>query len=282
MELTVKALLETAAAEIGYREKNTNAQLDDPAANPGNKNWTKYARDLHDAGYYNGNKNGYAWCDVFVDWCFFAACGCDAKKAQAVQCQTGSLGAGCRHSARYYRKAERFSTEPMAGDQIFFGEEEAEQHTGIVEAVEDGVIHVIEGNVKNQVVRKKYSRASKKIVGYGHPHFDPEPEARPQEESREKLYVVVKGDTLSHIAKSYGTTVRLLAAYNGIENPDLIYPDQHIRIPNAAALQKDTDTMAKEVIQGKWGNGAERKKRLSDAGYDYAAIQKRVNERMRS
>lgn len=41
---------------------------------------------------------------------------------------------------------------------------------------------------------------------------------------------------------------------------------------------KTVDDIAKEVIAGKWGNGADRKKRLTDAGYDYNAIQKRVNE----
>ena len=41
---------------------------------------------------------------------------------------------------------------------------------------------------------------------------------------------------------------------------------------------KSIDTLAREVIRGDWGNGAERKQRLSAAGYDYAAVQQRVNE----
>ena len=41
---------------------------------------------------------------------------------------------------------------------------------------------------------------------------------------------------------------------------------------------KSIDTLAKEVIRGDWGNGAEGKQRLTAAGYDYAAVQKRVNE----
>ena len=41
---------------------------------------------------------------------------------------------------------------------------------------------------------------------------------------------------------------------------------------------KSVDELAREVIAGKWGNGATRKNRLTDAGYDYKAIQKRVNE----
>lgn len=41
---------------------------------------------------------------------------------------------------------------------------------------------------------------------------------------------------------------------------------------------KTIDEIAREVIKGKWGNGADRKKRLTAAGYNYNAVQKRVNE----
>ena len=41
---------------------------------------------------------------------------------------------------------------------------------------------------------------------------------------------------------------------------------------------KTTDALAYEVIQGDWGNGEERKERLEAAGYDYDAVQQRVNE----
>ena len=41
---------------------------------------------------------------------------------------------------------------------------------------------------------------------------------------------------------------------------------------------KPIDEVAREVIRGEWGNGAERKRRLTEAGYDYSAIQARVNE----
>lgn len=46
----------------------------------------------------------------------------------------------------------------------------------------------------------------------------------------------------------------------------------------AAPAAKTIDELAREVISGKWGNGAERKEKLTAAGYDYAAIQKRVTE----
>lgn len=40
--------------------------------------------------------------------------------------------------------------------------------------------------------------------------------------------------------------------------------------------KKSNTEIAKEVIAGKWGNGAERKQKLEAAGYDYAAVQKEV------
>ena len=41
---------------------------------------------------------------------------------------------------------------------------------------------------------------------------------------------------------------------------------------------KSVEEIAKEVIQGKWGNGDARKKALTDAGYDYTAVQAKVNQ----
>ena len=38
------------------------------------------------------------------------------------------------------------------------------------------------------------------------------------------------------------------------------------------------DTIAAEVIQGDWGNGEERRARLEQAGYDFDAVQARVNK----
>lgn len=40
----------------------------------------------------------------------------------------------------------------------------------------------------------------------------------------------------------------------------------------------DIETIAAEVIQGDWGNGEERRERLEQAGYDYDAVQARVND----
>ena len=41
---------------------------------------------------------------------------------------------------------------------------------------------------------------------------------------------------------------------------------------------KTVDELAREVIDGKWGTGANRKRRLEQAGYNYREVQNRVNE----
>ena len=46
----------------------------------------------------------------------------------------------------------------------------------------------------------------------------------------------------------------------------------------SAPAKKTVDEIAREVIAGKWGNGADRKNRLEAAGYDYNAVQNRVNQ----
>lgn len=45
--------------------------------------------------------------------------------------------------------------------------------------------------------------------------------------------------------------------------------------------KKSNETIANEVIQGKWGNGADRKSKLQAAGYDYNTIQAIVNRKLK-
>ena len=48
--------------------------------------------------------------------------------------------------------------------------------------------------------------------------------------------------------------------------------------PAATPAKKTVDQIAREVIQGKWGNGATRREKLEAAGYNYSDVQDRVNE----
>lgn len=180
MYYTASDLVTIARAEIGYLEKKSNANLDSKTGNAGSKNYTKYARDLHEAGYYQANKNGYEWCEVFNDWCHWIASDKDARLAQEVICQTGLYGAGCTWSAKCYRDAGRWFTAPQVGDQAYFGTKGNEYHTGIVSKVEGGKVYIIEGNTSGAsgvvsngggVCEKSYSLTNSKIVGYGRPRY---------------------------------------------------------------------------------------------------------------
>lgn len=99
----------------------------------------------------------------------------------------------------------------------------------------------------------------------------------------ETVFIDTKGDRDKVIyasgqeqcAKAIATAV---AKYYGLklkETPKPAPAPSPKPAPTPSPKKSNTE-IAKEVIQGKWGNGAERKKRLEDAGYDYAAVQKEV------
>lgn len=226
MGCTASKVIAVAVAEIGYKEKASNSQLDTPSANSGSANYTKYARDFDTLypNWYNGKKNGFAWCDMFVDWCFLTAFG--YEKALSLLCQPEkSAGAGCTYSAGYYKaKGQFYTSDPKPGDQIFFGTSISNcTHTGIVEKADGSKVYIIEGNTSDQVARRSYALNDSKIVGYGRPKYDAETTTSP-------------------------------------------------------APEKTVEELAKEVLDGKWGNGEDRKKALTAAGYDYTAVQNKVNE----
>lgn len=88
-----------------------------------------------------------------------------------------------------------------------------------------------------------------------------------------RTHLVKLGETLSAIAREYGTNYQHLADLNGIPDPNLIHVGQVLKIDG----KKSLDDLALEVYRGEWGNGQERKDRLTEAGYDYDAVQDRVN-----
>lgn len=76
----------------------------------------------------------------------------------------------------------------------------------------------------------------------------------------------------------YSSTGRI----NGINgNVDMNYMYNNI-IGNQPTNEKTIDELAKEVIAGKWGNGNDRKNRLTNAGYNYNEVQNKVNSLLNS
>lgn len=76
----------------------------------------------------------------------------------------------------------------------------------------------------------------------------------------------------------YSSTGRI----NGINgNVDMNYMYNNI-IGNQPTNEKTIDELAREVIAGKWGNGNDRKNRLTNAGYNYNEVQNKVNSLLNS
>ena len=198
---TIKDLVALAINEVGYLEKRTNAQLDSKTANAGSNNYTKYARDLDALGdFYNGPKQGYAWCDVFSDWLFVKTSG--RADAQRLLGQPNrSYGAGVDFSAQYYKNMGRWFKSPEIGDQIFFKSSRYQYaHTGIVVDVTDSYVYTVEGNTSGAsgvisngggVCQKRYARNYVNIIGYGRPNWTADEMVYPNTNSKEDKMVDV-------------------------------------------------------------------------------------------
>ena len=177
----VQRVIDIASGEVGYLEKNSNAQLDDKTANAGSNNYTKYARDLDVLSWFNGKKQGYAWCAVFVTWCFYQAYGMIAKK-MLFQPDNDNCAAGCASARSYFNKQGHLHDAPEPGDQVFFWSSDMSKisHTGLVVAVDGEHIQTIEGNTSGgsdvipnggAVCKKSYSLGYHRIAGYGCPDW---------------------------------------------------------------------------------------------------------------
>ena len=100
---------------------------------------------------------------------------------------------------------------------------------------------------------------------------------------------------------AYGCAIRQytsagrLAGYNGNLDLNIAYMDRNVWMKYAAKngnkpaaapskpaapAKKSEDTIAAEVIAGKWGNGQDRINRLKKAGYNPATIQAKVNAKL--
>lgn len=174
--MTASELIQEAGRWVGYCGKTKNIDLDDPTALPGGL-YTCFARDLWMNGnsdhYYNGNKNGFSYCCVFVDAMFYYAAGRDKNAAVDVK-PTGSLGAGVKWSKGYME--DLIVEDPRPGDIVFFRSGGELTHTGIVIDVTDTTVSTIEGNINgpryNHVVGKKtYKRTDSYIDSYARPRY---------------------------------------------------------------------------------------------------------------
>ena len=87
---------------------------------------------------------------------------------------------------------------------------------------------------------------------------------------------------LYRVRKSWSDAKSQIGAFSSLENAKKAckagYAVFDSNGKQVYPTKKSIDEVAREVIQGKWGNGAERNKRLTNAGYDYNEVQKKVNQ----
>ena len=90
---------------------------------------------------------------------------------------------------------------------------------------------------------------------------------------------------LYRVRKSFKDVRSQKGAFKSIDNAKRCADKYRLRVFDEGGNEvyprknlKSIDSLAREVIRGDWGNGNERKKRLTQAGYDYYAVQRRVNQ----
>ena len=144
------SIVAVAVQEIGYHE--------------GAGNHTKY-------GVYTGT-DGMSWCHAFVSWC--------ANECGFIESNIIPKTAACETGRQWFIHKQQYqkagSYTPQEGDIIYFdkGGVGESHHVGIVEYVENGIVHTIEGNKNNQVMRGHYELTYKGIMGYGTPDYPDE------------------------------------------------------------------------------------------------------------
>lgn len=252
MSYDKQKVIDIALSEVGYLEKETNSNLDSMTGNAGDGNYTKYSRDLAEVSYFNGRKQGAAWCAVFVAWSFYKAYG----KASALKllCQptkaANNCGAGCRYAMDYFKaKGQLHTSNPEPGDMIFFYSKDKSSiaHTGLVYKVDSKKVYTVEGNTNGAngvidngggVCTKSYSLSYARIAGYGRPDYsvaqvqDEQVEA-PKTSTSYTSYTVKKGDSLWKIANKLlgsGTKYTQIQKANGLPSA-LIRVGQKLKIP---------------------------------------------------
>lgn len=174
MTNTSDKVIKIAVDEKGYLEKASLKNLDDKVANAGNKNFTKYWRDIC------RQLQGEPWCMCFVIWCFVKAYG--AEIAKALLCVTGAWSYYTPTAASYFKaKGQWHTKDPKVADVVFFQNSERICHVGIVKSVQGNTLTTIEGNTSSSagvvpngggVFEKHYNIPNSRIAGYGRPNYD--------------------------------------------------------------------------------------------------------------
>lgn len=172
---------------------------------------------------------------------------------------------------------------PSAGDYIYYDWDDngsgncvgGSEHVGIVISVYNNKITIIEGNKNNSVATRVLNVNGRYIRGYGLPNYASKAKAM------DTAVLTIEEIAKQVIAGKWGSGVD---RKNKLEDAGYSYSEVQVAVNailkgnTVPTVTKSVTEVAKEVVKGLWGNGADRKKRLEAAGYSYSAVQKKVNE----
>lgn len=241
----------------------------------------------------NGDKKNDNWCATFVS---SVAIACKATCIIPTEC-------GCERMIELFKKlgswVEDENRVPNPGDILFYDYQDNGKgdnkgwadHVGYVESVKDGVITLIEGNYKDAVSRVTIKVNDVTMRGYAVPKYDVEPVETPKPvEPIKSIEEIVKEVIAGKWGNGSERKAKLTeAGYNADVIQDKVNEalggtktETKVEAPKPAPVNPTTptktiDEVAREVINGKWGNGADRKARLEKAGHNYSEVQAKVN-----
>lgn len=198
----LKGLLGRADSEVGYIEKASNSNLDSKTANKGTKNYTKYSRDVNNAGL--AGCQGQAWCATYQFWLELKEFGKE-KALKLWHMEKKYVGYNCFATYDAFKAAGKVSTVPKLGALVIFKRSHMARVTWISE---DGkTFGTNEGNTSakkydrngGQVAKKSYSVDDDEIKGFCIIDYEEEPKVVTGLEPVEDGYMfnapdLVKGD----------------------------------------------------------------------------------------
>ena len=115
---TLENLIKRALSEKGYIEKQSNKDLDSKTANRGDKNYTKYARDVNAAGLMGCQ--GQPWCCTFQFWLQMQEFGVGKALEQWNMSRSSYVGYNCFATYNTFKKAGKVGMTPRLGAVVIF------------------------------------------------------------------------------------------------------------------------------------------------------------------
>ena len=208
---------------------------------------------------YKGRNGNYV-CNtklklgMIVDWCAYSIsaimkdCGFIGKYQGAIYGYASD--AAREDNGKYGEWFKKGTKAPQKGDYIMFRyasftnpiDKYSASHVGIVKAVNGDKITTLEGNVDGN--NSNWAATST---------------------FKEKTRCLSNSDVYSFYRPKWQYTT-------------VTAPKTEAKTNNETTKKKTVEGLAKEVINGQWGAGEERKSKLTKAGYNYNAVQSKVNE----